>query len=274
MNITNDEYSAFQHFLRQSCGIEIGENKQYLVKNRLMGVLKAFNLASFSELLADLNKGSGHSSRLHSSVVDAMTTNETFWFRDDTQFAALQDEVLADIFLKKNGAIKIWSAACSSGQEPYSISMCIEELAKTKGVKHPIHIVGTDISATILNEARTALYSDMAMSRGLGASMHAHYFQKVSEGHRLRPEIINRVRFQQLNLLQPFVGLGKFDVIFCRNVLIYFSEQVKRDILRRLVEVLEPGGYLFLSSTESIPMDMNIVEPVRGKRARYFQKIS
>jgi len=274
MDITSREYSEFQVFLRQSCGIEIGENKQYLVKNRLMAVLKEFDLASFSELLKHLNKGSGYSGRLQSRVVDAMTTNETFWFRDDTQFTALQHEVFPDIFLQKKGVIKVWSAACSSGQEPYTISMCVEQLAKDKGIKHNVQIVGTDISETILNEARTALYSEMAVSRGVTNSIYASYFQQGSTGYQLRPEVMRRVRFQHLNLLQSFAALGKFDVVFCRNVLIYFSDQVKRDILRRLIDALEPGGYLFLSSTESIPMGMKNVVPVRGKRARYFQKVS
>jgi len=137
-----------------------------------------------------------------------------------------------------------------------------------------VQIVGTDISETILNEARTALYSEMAVSRGVTNSIYASYFQQGSTGYQLRPEVMRRVRFQHLNLLQSFAALGKFDVVFCRNVLIYFSDQVKRDILRRLIDALEPGGYLFLSSTESIPMGMKNVVPMRGKRARYFQKVS
>ncbi|MDF1583495.1 MAG: protein-glutamate O-methyltransferase CheR [Methyloprofundus sp.] len=273
MDITLKEYSDFQHFLRRSCGIEIGENKQYLVKNRLASVLREFNLTSFSELLSHLDVNSVFSNRLKSKVIDAMTTNETFWFRDDSQFLALKNEVLPEFFLKSRGTVKIWSAACSSGQEPYTMSMCVEEMARSQSSPLNVQIVGTDISEAILNEARTAIYSDMAISRGLDSKVSAQYFQKMEAGHQLKSEISRRVRFQHLNLLQSFSSIGRFDVIFCRNVLIYFSDEVKRDILRRLVDALEPGGYLFLSSTESVPMDMLALSPVRGRQARYFKKV-
>jgi len=273
MDITLREYSDFQSFLRRSCGIEVGENKQYLIKNRLSGVLREFNLASYSELVSHLEAHSVFSNRLKSKVIDAMTTNETFWFRDDSQFLVLKNEILPEFFLKPRGAVKIWSAACSSGQEPYTMSMCVEEMTRSKGSPLNVQIVGTDISEAILNEARTAIYSDMAISRGLDSKVSTQYFQKVDAGHQLKSEIARRVRFQQLNLLQSFSGIGRFDVIFCRNVLIYFSDEVKRDILRRLVDALEPGGYLFLSSTESVPMDMPALAPVRGKQARYFKKV-
>jgi len=269
MDITLKEYSDFQYFLRRSCGIEIGENKQYLVKNRLSSVLREFSLASYSELMSHLDANSVFSNRLKSKVIDAMTTNETYWFRDDSQFLALKNEVLPELFLQTRSVVKIWSAACSSGQEPYTMSMCVEEMVKSKGSPINVQIVGTDISKTILNEARTAIYSGMAINRGLDSK---EYFQEVDVGYQLKSEIVRRVRFQQLNLLQSFSGMGRFDVIFCRNVLIYFSDEVKREILRRLAGALEPGGYLFLSSTESVPMDMKIFTPVRGKQARYFKK--
>jgi len=272
MNITAQEYQDFQVFLRKSSGIEIGDNKQYLVKNRLINVLQEFNLASLSELLLQLNKGAGLAGQLQSKVIDAMTTNETFWFRDDTQFQALQHEVLPEILKQKRGDIKVWSAACSSGQEPYTISMCAAEWAAAQVINQNVQILGTDISDTVLKQARTGIYSDMAIDRGLASQVYSRYFQKVAVGHQLNSDIMRRARFQKLNLLQPFVNVGKFDIIFCRNVLIYFSEAVKRDILQRLIAALEPGGYLFLSSTESIPMDLKTIEPVRGKRARYFKK--
>lgn len=273
MNITAQEYQAFQVFLRKSCGIEMGDNKQYLVKNRLLNILQAYKLNSLSELLVQLNSGVGAVSQLQTQVIDAMTTNETFWFRDDAQFQALQYEVMPEISRQKKGAIKIWSAACSSGQEPYTISMCVAEWVTAQSGHQNVQILGTDISDTMLNQARTGIYSEMAIERGLSSQAYARYFQKVSAGHQLSAEIMRRTRFQKLNLLQPFVGIGTFDVIFCRNVLIYFSEAIKRDILQRLIAALEPGGYLFLSSTESMPLDLKLVEPVRGQRARYFKKM-
>jgi chemotaxis protein methyltransferase CheR len=150
--------------------------------------------------------------------------------------------------------------------------MCVAEWAATHAINPSVQILGTDISDTMLKQARTGIYSDMAINRGLASQVYTRYFQKGATGHQLNTDIMRRVRFQKLNLLQPFANVGKFDIIFCRNVLIYFSEAVKRDILQRLVAALEPGGYLFLSSTESIPMDLKTIEPVRGKRARYFKK--
>jgi len=272
MNITAKEYSDFQHFLSQECGIEIGENKQYLVKNRLSHVIQEFGLSSFSELLSQLHAGSRYALRLRPRVIDAMTTNETFWFRDDRQFDALRQEVLPELLQHKRGAIRIWSAACSSGQEPYTMSLCIEEMQKTQALKGSVQIVGTDISESILNEARRAMYSDLDIKRGLDTHLQASYFTHCEQGYQLKSEIMRRVRFQQLNLLQSFTHLGQFDIIFCRNVLIYFSDKVKRDILQRMLGILEPGGALFLSSTESVPMDLKGIEPVRGKQARYFKK--
>lgn len=273
MDISLQEYHNFRSFLSRSCGIEVGENKQYLVKNRLSSVLREFNLASYAELVSHLEAHTVFSNRLKSKVIDAMTTNETFWFRDDSQFLALKNEVLPEFFLKMRGAVKIWSAACSSGQEPYSMSMCVEEMTHSYSEPLNVQIVGTDISEAILNVARTAVYSDMAINRGLDSKVNALYFQKVEAGYQLKPEIARRVRFQQLNLLQSFSNMGRFDIIFCRNVLIYFSDEVKREILHRLVNALEPGGYLFLSSTESIPMDMASLVPVRGGLACYFKKV-
>jgi len=274
MDITPKEYNDFQSILRNSCGIEVGENKKYLVESRLTGVLQEFKLESFAILLQKIKAPSAVSRTLMSAVIDAMTTNETFWFRDDSQFLALQSEVLPELFLKTRGGVKIWSAACSSGQEPYTISICIEEMARAKSGLNNVQIVGTDISETVLKSARSATYSDMAIKRGMNSHLCARYFHPVDGGFQLKPEVMRRVRFQHLNLLQSFAAMGSFNVIFCRNVLIYFSDEAKRKILQRLIDALEPGGYLFLSSTESVPSDLVGIEPVRGKRARYFKKIT
>ena len=166
----------------------------------------------------------------------------------------------------------MWSAACSSGQEPYSISMCAEDASQQVGTNRNVQIIGTDISESILKEAKTAVYSELALSRGLDAQIKNRFFQKTHIGYKLNQEITRKVRFQQFNLLKPFSVLGRFDVIFCRNVLIYFSDEVKRDILIRMENSLEPGGYIFLSSTESMPSDIREFKPVRDGNVRYFKK--
>ena len=272
IEITLNEYKIIQQFLSQSCGIVLGENKQYLVKNRLAGLLVKYDLASFSELSASLQASSLVAMKVKTAVIDAMTTNETFWFRDDLQFLELKEKIFPEIFKQKTGTIKVWSAACSSGQEPYSISMCAEDASQQVGTNRNVQIIGTDISESILKEAKTAVYSELALSRGLDAQIKNRFFQKTHGGYKPNPEIIRKVRFQQFNLLKPFSVLGRFDVIFCRNVLIYFSDEVKRDILIRMENSLEPGGYIFLSSTESMPSDIREFKPVRDGNVRYFKK--
>ncbi|MEO1879427.1 MAG: protein-glutamate O-methyltransferase CheR [Methylococcales bacterium] len=203
-----------------------------------------------------------------------MTTNETFWFRDDAQFIEFKEHVLPEIFARKAGTVKVWSAACSSGQEPYSMSMCVEDAIKRTKINRNVQIIGTDISATILQKAKAAVYSEMALSRGLDSTTKNRFFQKIKAGYALNAEIKNRVRFQQFNLLKPFSVLGRFDAIFCRNVLIYFSAEMKRDILSRMAHSLATGGYLFLSSTESMPAVIKEFKVVRRGRVCYFKKIT
>ncbi len=272
--MTINEYKIIQAYLNQACGIVLNDNKQYLVKNRLGNLLPKFDLASFSELATAIQSNSTLSSKVKVAVVDAMTTNETFWFRDDMQFLELKEKIFPDIFAKKTGTIKVWSAACSSGQEPYTISMCAEDAAKKSSKHQNVQIIGTDISETILQEAKSATYSELALSRGLDSQTKSQMFQKTHDGYKLNANIVRKVRFQQFNLLKPFSVLGRFNIIFCRNVLIYFSDEVKRDILSRMADSLEPGGFLFLSSTEAMPPSIKTLEPVRGGRARYFKKIA
>lgn len=273
IDISAAEYQAIQSFLSESCGIALGESKQYLVKSRLLPLLGKFELSSFTDLANALQSNSFSSLKLKSAVIDAMTTNETFWFRDERQFNELKDKVLPELLAQKNGSIRIWSAACSSGQEPYSISICGLDALKANAKNRSLQIIGTDISEAILEEAKKAVYSEAALSRGIDEIIKARYFHKSYEGYTLNVEVAQQVRFQQFNLLKSFTALGRFDIIFCRNVLIYFSEQVKRDILTRMADSLEPGGYLFLSSTEAMPAGMSSFELVRSGLTSYFKKI-
>ncbi len=272
LEISAKEYQAISDFLAETSGIVLGDNKQYLVQSRLTGLLKRFELKSFTELIEALYVLKPISQQLKTAVVDAMTTNETFWFRDKAQFVALQEQVLPELFEQKQGTIRIWSAACSSGQEPYSISICVQKALQALGKPRNVQIIGTDISERVLSEARQAVYSELAVSRGLEPSDREAFFSQVADGYQLNPDITRQVRFQTFNLLKPFSVLGKFDIIFCRNVLIYFSEQIKKDILQRLSEVLEPGGYIFLSSTESMPLKLTQFEVVRFSGTRCYRK--
>jgi chemotaxis protein methyltransferase CheR len=264
------DFLAIRDFLKRSCGLVVGDNKQYLVKSRLTPLLGKFNLASFAELAVRLQANDISSYPLKNAVIDAMTTNETYWFRDETQFNELRNRIIPRLLAAGGVNVDIWSAACSSGQEPYSVSMCLSDSATAKRIQ----IVATDISPTMLALAENGLYSDLAMSRGISAEQKAQFFHKTDSGYQINSLIKQRVRFQSLNLMESFVGMGTFDIIFCRNVLIYFADPVKQDILQRMVACLKPGGILFLSSTESMPGAVQNLKLVNGSFANYYQKVA
>jgi chemotaxis protein methyltransferase CheR len=176
--------------------------------------------------------------------------------------------------LSRLGAIRIWSAACSTGQEPYSIGICLCEAKRLQALKLKAQILATDLARSALDLARQAVYSDLAIARGLSRELRERYFQRRSDGWQLNAEVTRLVSFQLLNLLHPFAALGKFDLIFCRNVLIYFAPEDRRQILKRMAEVLTPGGYLFLSSTESLPSGLDCLTPVLTLGVRYYTRLS
>ncbi|OFE11562.1 chemotaxis protein [Pseudohongiella acticola] len=250
-----EDYQVFRTFLNQACGIVLGDNKQYLVANRIRRILEEHQLTTLSALVSRINQRSIPG--LREKVIDAMTTNETFWFRDNAPFETLRDVILPRLILEeKRSSLRIWSAACSSGQEPYSISMIFEEFkARNPGVfmRDP-EIIGTDISTSMLNNARQAEYDGLSVSRGLTDARRRMFFDELPQGRfRLKQSITQRVSFRPLNLQDTYGSLGRFDVIFCRNVLIYFAADFKADILRRMRNSLNPGSYVILGASESLP---------------------
>ncbi len=253
-----EEYTAFKQFLSKASGIELGNGKEYLVVSRLNGLMRQYGLTNIKELLTELT--TGRNPGLRADVIDAMTTNETFWFRDAPHFRLLTAKIFPETTHQR---FRIWSAACSSGQEPYSISMQAHDYRmRNPGKLRDVEIISTDISASILNEARRGVYSALSASRGLDDKQRSRYFSPHAEGYEVKPEIKKQVHFQEFNLTRDFASLGRFDVIFCRNVLIYFPPAVKQDIIQRMSKVLRPGGYLFLGSTESMPADLNAFEMI------------
>ena len=251
--ITPQDYQAFKIFLQDACGILLGENKQYLVISRLRKIMESHELGSLGELVERLRRQPRGA--LRESVVDAMTTNETLWFRDLHPFRIFQDRLLPE-FIKSKGSqsLRIWSAACSTGQEPYSIAMSVDEFRRLKPgqLRQNVQIVATDISRTVLENARKGQYEMLAIGRGLSPERQRQYFIPAANGSwAIKPEIRSMVDFKEINLLERYT-LGRFDIIFCRNVLIYFSAEHKRDILIRLHQSLNPGGYLILGASESL----------------------
>ncbi len=266
------DFAVFRKFLVDSSGIMLGDNKQYLVRSRLSGLLRENRYASLVEFVAALRAGTVAAS-LKGRIIDAMTTNETFWFRETAHFEEIREVLLPAWMATRGGSVRIWSAACSTGQEPYSISLCVEEFLRGKppGAGKPIQILGTDISDLALAIAIRASYSELALSRGLEPALKSHYFVANGDQWRLKPEIASRVRFKPFNLLAPYTALGRFDVIFCRNVLIYFPDDLKHDILARLAGALTPGGFLFLGGAETLPPGLDAYEIARGGRCRYYR---
>ncbi len=250
--LSKNDYENFRAFLENACGIVLGENKHYLVTSRLTRLLDEFNYPSLGNMIDKL--GQANNSALKDKIIDAMTTNETSWFRDKYPFEMLKNEIFNELAAKKPPRIRIWSAASSSGQEAYSISMTFSEYQMKNPGKFSgqLEIVGTDISPTVLKLAREAKYDELSLSRGLSPERLQRFFIDQGDGgQKVKPEVASRCRFTELNLLNNYSLLGKFDIIFCRNVLIYFSADIKKDILTRMAKLLNKGGYLFLGGSES-----------------------
>jgi len=250
--LSKEQYDSFRDFLEKSCGIVLGDNKHYLVTSRLNRLTHEFSFDSLNAMLDALKHQKDN--RLKQRIIDAMTTNETSWFRDIYPFELLRENLIPEIVKNKPSRVRVWSAASSTGQEAYSISMTLSELQmKSPGLlSAPVEIVGTDISNTVLNIARQAEYDGLSISRGISEERKKMFFKEV-DGDRwqLNDKIKSIVRFSELNLLQNYALLGKFDLIFCRNVLIYFSSELKSDILQRMAKALNPGGYIILGGSES-----------------------
>lgn len=250
--ITPEEYAAFKEFLEQACGIMLGDNKQYLVDSRLSRLGREVGVGSLGELLLRIR--SDTKAKLRERVIDAMTTNETYWFRDSYPYEVLKKQIFPELGQRGVRTLRVWSAACSSGQEPYGISMMAQEYAREAAGRGPsaVQITATDISPSVLAQAKAGIYDDVALSRGLSSERRSRYFTPVNGRWQICEEIRRRVTFREFNLMQPYSALGKFELIYCRNVLIYFSPQLKRDILSRLAQALEQGGYLILGASESM----------------------
>lgn len=274
MTLRPEEFENFRNFLQSACGIALSENKQYLVTTRIRSILNDNKIDSLATLVEMMKQSS--QSGLRSQVIDAMTTNETYWFRDNYPFLQLNDTILPELFAShKSDAIRIWSAACSSGQEPYSISMVVEQQQKARGgrLPRPVEIVGTDLSSRVLQHAKSAQYDKMSMARGLNAGQVEQFFDPLptTGSWRVKKSISDRVSFKTLNLLDSYSSMGFFDVIYCRNVLIYFDAELKKQILLKLHKTLRPGGVLMLGASEGIAGASDVFEMVHANPGIFYR---
>lgn len=276
-NLDQQEFDQFRQFLEDACGISLGDNKQYLVTNRIRRILEENKIASFGELVRVLKQGFNR--KLKDQVIDSMTTNETFWFRDNYPYDHLKNTLLPQLMAPNNrmfGPVRIWSAACSSGQEPYSISMMVEEYKRQAmgNLPRPVQIVATDLSSTVLDQAKRGEYDKLSVMRGLSSERLDRYFDNPDPAlWRVKSFVKERIDFRSLNLMDSYAALGKFDIVFCRNVLIYFNADLKRQILQKIHAALRPQGLLFLGSSEGLAGAADLFEMVRCEPGILYKAI-
>ncbi|WP_295555994.1 protein-glutamate O-methyltransferase CheR [uncultured Hyphomicrobium sp.] len=244
-------FDTLCEYLRRNSGLVMEQSKKYLVESRVMPIVRREKLSGLEELVALLQKG--QSPKLAKDVIEAMTINETYFFRDKSPFDQFRTVMLPAMLAARQNEkrLRIWSAAASTGQEAYSIAMILDDFAaRIPGWK--VEIVGTDLSEQVLEKARKATYSQFEVQRGLPAPMLLRHFNQIGESWQLSDHIRSKVTFRPLNLLADFTTLGRFDIIFCRNVLIYFDAVRKTDILARMTRVLAPDGFVTLGASESL----------------------
>lgn len=244
-------FDALCAYLKRSSGLILDQSKQYLIESRVLPIVKREKLGGLADLTMILERG--QNAELAKEVVEAMTINETYFFRDRTPFDKFRDVVLPNLIAarSKEKTLRVWCAASSTGQEPYSLAMVLDEIAnKTAGWR--VDLVATDLAEAQLKKARNAIYTQFEVQRGLSTAHLLRYFTQHGDSWQAIEALRKKVQFRQLNLLSDFSALGRFDVIFCRNVLIYFDVATKSDILKRMGRILAPDGALFLGASESV----------------------
>ena len=274
-SVSDMQYRRFAAYLQEKSGIVLGENKQYLVNSRLNSLVATFRCSSVDELLTRCMDGKDE--KVAEAVLNAMTTNETLWFRDTYPYLALSNIILPELAMRGKYPVRIWSSDCSSGQEPYSIAITVLEM-----MSHMVHIdpsqvqiIATDLSTDMLQRCRAGYYDAHALSRGLSAERRAKFFRPTHNPAMMQidPRVKHMVEFRQMNLLGSYALMGRFDVIFCRNVLIYFNNDVKAQILRKFSMCLNKGGYLILGSTETLVGVADQFEMMRCHPGIIYKKI-
>ena len=254
MQLRPGELPMLRQMVLQLAGVSLDDTKGYLIETRLGPIAEKAGCANFNELYFKLRYGAEPA--LTQQVVDAITTHETIFFRDGAPFEALQFKLLPEVIdarerMGQPKKLRIWSAACSTGQEPYSIGMILHEvLGDLRG--WDIQILGTDISKSTLEAAERAIFPDHEMARTSRPQLMSKYFEKTPQGSRVVESVRRLVTFRQLNLLTPLFGIGPFDLVFLRNVLIYFEAATRRDIVQRVAGTLLPHGWLVVGASENL----------------------
>jgi chemotaxis protein methyltransferase CheR len=266
--MNGDEFDILSSLVKERSGLVLTRDKAYLLESRLLPVARKWQLKTLGDVAAAVRNRAD--SGLVRAVVEAMTTNESFFFRDVKPFDQFKSFVLPHLVRARAAtrSIRIWSAACSSGQEPYSLAMILsEQRAQLAGWR--IDILATDLSTEILDKAQAGLYSQFEVQRGLPIQFLVKYFKQQGERWQIDPAIRSMVHFKQVNLLDDMAALGRFDVIFCRNVLIYFDQPTKTLVLDRLSRQMAPDGHLYLGGAETVLGISARLQPVPDNRGIY-----
>lgn len=272
--IAPDEFKVISKYIYNISGISLDQSKAYLIETRLGGLLEEHGFSSYSELYYKAKTDKS----LERNIIDAITTNETLFFRDSSPFEALQHKILPDLIdaraKKSSGhlpiSIRIWSAACSTGQEVFTIAMVLKELLPDLK-RYNIKLLGTDISDAAIARASYGKYNKFEIERGLARDKLQKYFSPNGNSWKIKDEIRAMANFRKLNLMLPFNGLGKFDIIFCRNVAIYFSNEDREKVFNKIADALVEDGYLIIGSTESLTGICPRFQPQRYIRSIFYQ---
>jgi chemotaxis protein methyltransferase CheR len=266
------DYEFLRKYLKERSGLVLSADKQYLVESRLLPVARSAGFVNLGDLVRALMLG--NTGALMTAVVEAMMTHESFFFRDKLPFDHFRQTIMPALIAARSNVrtIRIWCAAASTGQEPYSLAMCLREMEQ-KIAGWRIELLATDIGNDVLEKARQGLYSQFEVQRGLPIQLLIKHFTQVGELWQIAPDIRSIVKYQQLNLLADFAKLGRFDLILCRNVLIYFDTETKISVLNRLARSTASDGYLMLGAAETVVGLTNSFKVVPDKRGLYVPNI-
>ncbi len=274
--VTPDEFKNFSKYILDISGIALSAGKEYLLETRLNPLIDKYGCSSYSQLQQksklDLKK------TIENDIIDAISTNETYFFRDKSPFELLKNKIIPDLIDKRSKqnpalkpALKLWSAANSTGQEIYSIAMIMLEMGVTPD-KYNIKLFGTDISDAVIAKASYGLYNKFEVARGLDLTRRNIFFdEQDNEYYKIKDHVRAMAQFNKMNLMKPFIGLGKFDIILCRNVMIYFTIENRKKIYQNIAKVLEPDGYLLIGSTESLANDIDLFSSQKYLNSIFYQ---
>ncbi len=276
IKVAPEEFKNFSKYILDISGIALDIGKEYLLETRLNPLVNKYECSSFAQLQQKAK--TDFKKMIENEIIDAISTNETYFFRDKSPFELLKNKILPDLIDKRSKkspslkpTIRLWSAANSTGQEIYSIAMTLIEMGISPN-KYNIRLFGTDISDAAIAKASYGLYNKFEVARGLDLNRLNKYFDKQQDDFfKIKDQVRVMAQFKKMNLMKPFIGLGKFDIILCRNVMIYFTSQDRKKIYHNISKVLEPDGYLLIGSTESLANDTDLFASQKYLNSVFYQ---